>query len=219
MVSNALGMARSIHTVIPQSVVKRLTKYLTYVQGLRAAGVDWVSSQDIADALGLTSSTVRQDLSHIDFHGISKRGYETCGFHKILAKVLGADTIWNMIVVGAGNLGKALALHEEFPRRGYNICGIYDNDTRKTGRRVGKFTIQHVRDMPRCIRAGKIDIGVIAVPASAAQSVADLLIISRVRGILNMTLTHIIAPKHVIVMDARIVASLFELSHAIKSRM
>jgi redox-sensing transcriptional repressor len=201
--------------VIPQSVIKRLTKYLTFVQGLRAEGVDWVSSQDMADALGLTSSTVRQDLSHIDFHGISKRGYETCGFHKVLAKVLGADTVWNMIVIGAGNLGKALALHEEFPRRGYNVCGIFDNDPRKTGRKVGRFTVQHIRDMPRLIKEGNIDVGVIAVPASAAQSVADMLIISRVRGILNMTLTHIVAPKHIVVIDSRIVASLFELSHAI----
>lgn len=196
-------------------MVKRITKYLTFVQGLRAEGVDWVSSQDMADALGLTSSTVRQDLSHIDFHGISKRGYETRGFHKVLAKVLGADTVWNMIVVGAGNLGKALALHEEFPRRGYNVCGIFDNDPRKTGRKVGRFTVRHIRNMPRLIKDGKIDVGIIAVPASAAQSVADMLIISRVRGILNMTLTHIIAPKHIVVIDSRIVASLFELSHAI----
>ena len=211
-------MARRKHKVIPQSVVKRLTKYLTYVQGLRAAGVDWVSSQDIADALGVTSSTVRQDLSHIDFYGISKRGYETCGFHKILAKVLGADVGWNMIVVGAGNLGKALALHEEFSERGYCICGIFDNDPRKTGKRVGHLTVQHIRDMPRAIRDGRIDVGLIAVPAPAAQSVADLLIISRIRGILNMASTHIVAPKHVVVVDARIVASLFELSHAIKAR-
>lgn len=179
------------------------------------SGVEWVSSQDVADALGMTSSTVRQDLSHIDFHGISKRGYETRGFHKVLAKVLGADTVWNMIVVGAGNLGKALALHEEFPRRGYNICGIFDNDPRKMGRKVGRFAVQDIRDMPRFISNGKIDVGIVAVPASAAQSVADMLIIARIRGILNMTLTHVVAPKHIVVIDSRIVANLFELSHAI----
>jgi redox-sensing transcriptional repressor len=83
---------------------------------------------------------------------------------------------------------------------------------------VGRLVVQHIRDMPRFIRDGKIDVGLIAVPAAAAQSVADLLIISRIRGILNMASTHIVAPKHVVVVDARIVASLFELSHAIKAR-
>ncbi len=81
-----------------------MTKYLAYVQGLNAGGVEWVSSSELADTLGLTSSTVRQDLSHVDFSGTSKKGYETQGLEAELVRVLGTDLTWRTIVVGAGNL-------------------------------------------------------------------------------------------------------------------
>jgi len=178
--------------------------------------VKWISSQDIADTLGLTSSTVRQDLSYLDFSGVSKRGYETCGLEKVLAEVLGADVPWKMVVVGAGNLGKALALHEEFSRRGFTIIGIFDADVKKIGKKVGNLTVLNTREIPSVVAGEKVDIGVIAVPASAAQAVADMLIMSGVKGLLNLALTHIVAPRHVPVIDSRVVSSLLELSHTIK---
>jgi len=196
-------------------VIRRLTKYLTHVQGLRSRGAEWVSSRELADNLGLTSSTVRQDLSHLDFCGTSRRGYKTCGLYAVLSHVFGADIAWNMVVVGAGNLGRALALHEEFQRRGFHICGIFDSDDRKIGRKIGRLTIQNVRRIPTTIRNNRIDVGVIAVPASAAQRVADLMVASGIRGILNMAQTHIVTPKRVPVVDVRIVATLQELAHAI----
>lgn len=198
------------------SAVKRMTKYLTAVQAMREEGVEWVSSQDLADALGLTSSTVRQDLSHLEFSGTSKRGYQTRGLEDILSKVLGADTTWRVVVVGAGNLGKALALHEEFPRRGFNIRGIFDNASEKVGTDVGRFKVRDMRDLPAFAGKEKIDVAVIAVPTHAAQQVADIIIASGVKGLLNLALAHIIAPQGVHVVDSRIVASLLELTHSMK---
>lgn len=206
------------HKCLPPSVIRRLTKYLTHIQVLQTQGVEWVSSQELATNLGLTSSTVRQDLSHVDFSGISRRGYEIGGLCAVLSKVLGADTVWNMIVVGGGNLGRALALHEEFSRRGFNICAIFDNDEKKVGKKIGRLTVQHTHALPSVIRTSKIDVAVIAVPAAAAQGVTDILIASRVRGILNMAQTHIVTPHRVPVVDVRIVASLQELAHAINRR-
>jgi redox-sensing transcriptional repressor len=202
---------------IPPSVIRRLTKYLTEVQRLRLTGREWVSSQELAEALDLTSSTVRQDLTHLDFHGVSKRGYQTEGLQRVLARVMGADSVWKMVVVGAGNLGRALALHEEFHRRGFEICGIFDNDVRIIGKKVGRLNILGIRELPKVVGELKIDLGVIAVPPVAAQAVADLLIASGVRGLLNMALAHIVAPTRVCVTDARIVASLLELTHAVQS--
>jgi len=201
---------------IPSSVLKRLTHYYAYVQELRDHGMAWVSSQHIAERLGLTSSTVRQDLSHIDFSGISQRGYDTAGFQKALCSVLGADVRWKLVVVGAGNLGQALSLHGEFARRGFNICGIFDSDTRKIGKKVGSSVIRNVRELGGVVGHEKVDIGVIAVPSSVAQGVADLLVASGISGILNLTFAHIIAPARVSVVETRIVAGLLELSHAIK---
>lgn len=202
---------------IPGSVVNRLTRYFTHVQGLCQSGAEWVSSAELAEALGLTSSTVRQDLSHIDFRGVSKRGYNACGLEKMLARTLGADTLWRMVVVGAGNLGTALTLHEEFSRRGFKICGIFDADETKVGRKVGRLTVRGMRDLPRMVARQRVDIGLIAVPAASAQKVADLLILSGVRGLLNLALTHVVSPRRVPVVDARVVASLLELAHIIKS--
>lgn len=207
----------TMKSAIPPSAVRRMTKYLAYVQRLTDIGVEWVSSSDLAESLGLTSSTVRQDLSHLDFSGTSKRGYETLGLQRVLAKVLGADTTWRMVVVGAGNLGRALALHEEFARRGFSIRGIFDSDPQKVGTQVGGLTVQGMRALPPVVVKNKVDIGVIAVPALAAQGAADLLVASGVRGLLNLAQTHIIAPRHVAVVDTRVIASLQELAYTIST--
>ena len=202
---------------MPDSVVRRLSRYLMMVQRLSQQGAEWVSSLELAEALGLTSSTVRQDLSHLDFSGISKRGYSTTGLAASLARALGADREIPVVVVGAGNLGRALAQHEEFGRQGFKICGIFDRDARLVGERVGAHTVREIKDLPAVMSSGGVEIGIIAVPPGAAQEVADRLIMAGVRGLLNMTTAHILVPGKVSVVDARIVACLQELTYAIKT--
>lgn len=203
---------------IPAAVIRRLPKYLTYAQRLRLAGVEWVSSFELAEGLGLTSSTVRQDLSHIDFSGISKRGYSTAGLDAALAATLGADHEICCAVVGAGNLGRALALHEEFLRQSFNICAIFDSNPAVVGKRVGKLVVKGMSEIPAVVCGQDVDIGIVAVPPDAAQQVADLLILAGVRGLLNLTTAHLVVPWKVPVVDARILASLRELAYAIKTR-
>lgn len=203
---------------IPASVVRRLTRYLTNVQQLMAGGSVWISSRDLAEGLGLTSSTVRQDLSHLDFSGVSKRGYEVARLYKVLTDILGADKEWRTVVIGAGNLGKAIALHGEMARRGFAISAIFDADRRKVGRKEGHLRILHVDDIQRVVRRSRVDIGIIAVPSHAAQEVANMLVKAGVKGLLNLSLTHIIVPPGVSVTDVRIVSSLLELTHSIMNR-
>jgi redox-sensing transcriptional repressor len=124
--------------------------------------------------------------------------------------------VWNCVVVGAGNLGAAIARHEEFARRGFSIQGIFDNDPRKIGRKVGPIVVRSLDEMPPFVGRHRTDIGILAVPAAAAQQVADLLIASGIKGLLNMALAHIVAPRRVAVMDSRIIVSLMELAHLIK---
>jgi redox-sensing transcriptional repressor len=201
---------------IPASVVRRLPKYLTQAQQLRQTGVEWVSSSDLADALSLTSSTVRQDLSHIDFSGVSKRGYSTVGLESALAATLGADHEICCVVVGAGNLGRALALHEEFLTQSFKICAIFDSNPSLVGKRVGKLVVMGMEELSAVICGQDVDIGIVAVPPEVAQQVADRLILAGARGLLNLTTAHLIFPRKVSVVDARILASLRELAYAVK---
>ena len=201
---------------IPVSVVRRLPKYHAYVQKLRQGGIEWVSSRELAERLDLTSSTVRQDLSHLDFSGVSKRGYSTLGLEQTLAQVLGADEEVRIVIVGAGNLGRALALHGEFRGKSFRIAGIFDSDPRLFGEKVGALDVQPMWELPDVVRREAVDLGIIAVPAIAAQEVADRLVLAGVQGLLNLAHLHVIAPRSVPVVDARITASLQELCYAVK---
>lgn len=204
--------------LIPRLVIRRLTECFAHIKQLREEGVEWISSGELAADLGWTSSTVRQDLSHLSFSGTSKRGYETSGLESALAAVLGADTTWNVVVVGAGNLGRALALHEDFRRNGFHIRAIFDSDKRKVGSWIGSLTVQSMDALPGIVSGESIDMGVLAVPPAAAQEVAELLVAAGVKGLLNLALAHILVPANVTVVDSRIVASLQELAHSIKVR-
>ena len=203
----------SLKKKLSPSIVKRLPRYFSRVKALHDEGVEWVSSSELAERLGLTSSTVRQDFSCFSFSGISKRGYEVSGLLKMLEDILGAGMEWKVIVVGAGNLGRALTSHDEFVRRGFNIVGIFDADESKQGTKIGTVKVQAMSGLKDFVNKNEIDMGIIAVPDSAAQEVADLLIDAGIKGLLNMTMAHINAPDNISVADSRIVASLQQLSH------
>ncbi len=209
-------MSETPDAVIPISVIRRLPKYLTMAKQLRTEGVEWVSSDALAEALALTSSTVRQDISHIDFQGISKKGYSTAGLEEVLTLTLGADRESVCVLIGAGNLGRALATHEEFARQGFRICEVFDNHPAVIGEKIGRFVVQDINDLPQVVARQKVEIGMVAVPHDAAQAVADRLIQAGVRGILNMTTAHITVPVGVALVDARIIASLRELAYILK---
>ncbi len=201
---------------IPGVVVSRLTKYLTCSQGFRREGAEWVSSRDIADALGITAATVRRDLARLDVGGVTNRGYATARLHSGLVEFLGADVGWTAVVVGAGNLGKALALHGNLARLGIRVCGIFDTDGRKIGKKVGTLVVRGMSEMPTMIHEEEVDIGVLAVPDAAAQAVADVMILAGVRGIFNLSFIHVVVPGNLKMVEGRLVAGMLELGHAIK---
>jgi len=202
--------------MIPHPVIRRLPKYLVHVQELREEGVDWASSQQIADALGLTSSTVRQDLSHIDLNGISKKGYETIQLEGVLRQILGADVLHRVVIMGAGNLGRALAEHGAFTERGFEIVALFDTDPKLVGRTYGSAKVLPAEQLSEVTGRLHIDIGIIAVPAHSAQAVADALVGLGVRAILNLAYKHIRVPGQVHLVDARIMESLQELAYALR---
>ncbi|MBN1612950.1 MAG: redox-sensing transcriptional repressor Rex [Deltaproteobacteria bacterium] len=203
--------------VVPRPTLRRLAMYLTHMQQLREKGVRWVLSQEMAEALCLSSSTVRQDLTHLDFSGTSRRGYDTEQLAQVLHKELGADQITHMAVVGAGNLGRALVLHGELEKHGLIVVGLFDSDERSVGKKVAGLTVEPVKKLPAVIRNRHITVGIMAVPGSSAQQVANTLVAAGVRGLLNLAPARVCVPKHIALVEASIIPSLQELVHLMRA--
>lgn len=203
---------------LPRPVVYRLPQYLARVRELRESGVEWVSSPELARDLGLTSSTVRQDLSHLRVCGVSRRGYPTRKLERLLSLVLGANRVHRVVIVGAGYLGTALALHGGLAEQGFRVCGLFDADPKIVGDEVGPLRIQPMAELNESVKEHRIEIGLIAVPATAAQEVADLLVAAGVRGLLNLAYAQVRAPDGVALMDARLIANLQQLAYIIRNR-
>jgi redox-sensing transcriptional repressor len=201
---------------IPAPVVRRLIKYLAHLQHLKAGDGAWVSSQQLAQALNLTAATVRRDFTHIDFAGRTQRGYEIEGLEKTLLHVLGLDTGCNAVIVGVGNLGRALALHQDFQKHGFRICALFDSDPKLVGEKVGHLTVHGMGELADVVRREDVQIGIMAVPAGAAKVVALELISAGVRGLLNLACAHLNVPDDVVIVDARMVESIQELLCLIK---
>ena len=204
--------------MIPRPVVQRLPKYLVYTSELVQQGVEWASSVVLAEALGLTSSTVRQDLSNLELTGVAKRGYDTRKMEKALRRVLGTHRRQRIVIVGAGNLGCALALHGGLKENGFDTCGIFDSASSIVGSRVGRLRVRAMSGLRRVVRESRVDVGIIAVPADAAQEVADQLVAAGVRGLLNLAHVHLQVREAISLVDARLLAGLQELSFAIRSQ-
>jgi len=207
---------RETKRVIPGCVIYRLTKYLTHVRGLRLSGQRRCFSKDIAESLGLTSSTVRQDLSYLDFSRATNRGYEVKRLEAALYRGLGIGHVTNVVVVGAGNLGRALALHREFEDDGFVIRAIFDNNVSVIGKKIGRLKVLNINSLCAAAKKVQADMGMIAVPADSAQTAADQLVGAGIRGIINFSPCHIKVRESIVVVDVGIINSMFELQYLLK---
>jgi len=179
-------MARAAE--IPAPVVRRLSLYLRQLETLQDAGRRTVSSRQLAAALRSTDAQVRKDLAHFGQFGRPGIGYRVEGLIRSLRRVLGTDRSWNVCVVGAGNLGRALACYRGFARHGFTLVAAFDQDPAVVGRELDagqRIRVQPMREMATTIRRRGIQLGIVAVPASEAQQVANQLVDAGVSGILN----------------------------------
>jgi redox-sensing transcriptional repressor len=170
---------------IPEATVDRLPLYLRSLVDLAAAGEGTVSSDDLAEAAGVTSAKVRKDLSYLGSYGTRGVGYDIAYLIHQIRRRLGLTQHWNLVIAGIGNLGQALANYRGFAERGFEVGALVDSDPAKVGQRIGDLTIEPVEDLPALVRDRGIAIGVIATPASAVQDVADLMVSAGIRSILN----------------------------------
>jgi redox-sensing transcriptional repressor len=170
---------------IPEATVARLPVYLRALYGLAERGISTVASEELAAAAGVNSAKLRKDLSHLGSYGIRGVGYDVDYLVYQVSRTLGLTQDWPVVIVGAGNLGRALANYGGFLSRGFTISAMLDSDTAIVGSRIARLTVRHADELEDVVARHKVAIGVIATPAGSAQVVCDRLVAAGVTSILN----------------------------------
>lgn len=170
---------------IPEATVARLPVYLQILVDQAEAGVANISSEGLAELAGVNAAKVRKDLSYLGSYGTRGVGYEVDYLVYQIRRELGLDHDWPVVIVGAGNLGQALAGYGGFTERGFPVAGIVDIDDDKVDTVVGGARVRPLDELPQIVAARNVSIGVIATPPVAAQDAADLLVKAGVTSILN----------------------------------
>jgi len=190
-------MPSNLPNNIPDIVIGRLPIYLRALNRLAQEGHEVTSSHELGQRLGISSAQIRKDLSHFGGFGKQGTGYQISYLQEKLSAVLKVNREWEVALVGAGDLGSALAHYRGFADRGFRIVCIFDNAPNKIGKKIGEFTIQPIEDISKAIAERGIKIAMVAVPAEHAQAVAELLIAAGVKAILNYAPISLYVPDDV----------------------
>ena len=203
---------------ISESAVRRLSLYLRLLQEADAAGAETISSGELAERGGTTSAQVRKDLSLFGSFGKRGLGYSVQELLGRIRAILGLQKTWRVALVGAGKLGSALFSYRDFEARGFHIRAVFDSDPRKVGTAWGGLAVRADEEMEATMRAEEIDMAILAVPADAAQQVADRIVAAGVRGILNFAPVRLKVPRGVALKNVDVTLELEGLSFALHTR-
>lgn len=184
-------------SVVPDIVVGRLPLYLRALTQMQGEGKEITSSQELGERLGISSAQIRKDLSQFGEFGKQGTGYNIAYLIDQLRRILKVDRVWDVALIGVGDLGRAVANYAGFLDRGFRVAAIYDNAPEKIGAQVGQFVIQDTSDLVADIRSKHIQVAMLAVPAAEAQGVADQLVKGGIKAILVYAPTSISVPDEV----------------------
>jgi redox-sensing transcriptional repressor len=198
---------------IPDATIARLPVYLQILAEQLEAGVDNMSSEDLANLGGVNAAKVRKDLSYLGSYGTRGVGYEVEYLVYQIRRELGLDHDWNVVIIGAGNLGQALGGYGGFSENGYQIAGVFDIDAAKLDSLVGGVRVKHLDDLAQVVAARSVSIGVIATPPAAAQDAAERLVRAGVTSILNFAPVLLSVPHGVTVRKVDLAVELQILSY------
>ncbi len=182
---------------IPDIIIGRLPIYLRALQRMAEKGKKTTSSQELGEYVGISAAQIRKDISQFGEFGKQGTGYSIVFLIDKLREILRVDRMWDVAVVGVGAVGHALVRYQGFANRGFRIAMIFDVDPGKIGTRVGEFVVEDASKLTERVKAAKLRIAMLAVPASAAQDVADCLVQGGVKAILNYAPTNLNVPKGV----------------------
>ena len=198
---------------ISKAVIARLPRYYRYLQDLLEEGTERISSNELSKRMQVTASQIRQDLNNFGGFGQQGYGYNVQYLFEEIGKILGLDREHNIIIVGAGNLGQALANYVEFEKKGLMIKGIFDVNPRLIGNTVRGIEIRMIDEMEAFIRDHKIEIAALTVPKSKAEDMAKLLVQYGIRGIWNFANIDLHTIENVVVENVHLSESLMKLSY------
>lgn len=198
-----------------RATAARLSLYLRCLDAWRRESVLTTSSRDLATALGLGDAQVRKDLSVLGTLGRRGVGYKVTELIDAIRGALAIDREWLAVMIGVGNLAKALLRYRGFAERGFRIVGLFDADEQKIGQRIDGFRVLSIRELAEQVKTLKAQIGMIAVPSEAAQEVADLLVTSGIRGVLNFAPVVLRLPESVQLVSVDLTIQLEQLAFLI----
>jgi redox-sensing transcriptional repressor len=203
---------------IADSTVRRLSQYLRFLEESSERGVNTISSDELARRGGTTSAQVRKDLSFFGSFGKRGLGYSVPELTASLREILGLQREWDVIIIGAGKIGAALAQYHGFVQRGFRVTAVYDNDATKIGSQWDRLAVRDVATVERDITRDHPDIAVLAVPSHAAQAAADRLVRAGIKAILNFAPTNLQVPNDVSVRTVNMALELEGLSFELTNR-
>ena len=200
---------------ISELTTARLSVYLRCLNTLAAAGINTISSQALAEQFNLNSAQIRKDLGYFGEFGVRGVGYFVIDLRDHITKILGLDKPHRVGIIGAGRLGTALANYHGFGKSSFTVVALFDNDLAKVGKRIGpeQILVHDVKKMEKVVRDEKIDVGVIVVPARAAQRVLNQITSAGVKAVLNFAPAPLTARRGVKVKTVDLTTSLESLSY------
>lgn len=197
---------------LSRASVNRLSLYLRRLEGFVREGATKISSSQLGESLGVTDAQVRKDLANIGHLGHPGIGYPTRELIAAIRHTLGIDREWSAVLVGVGNLARALLRYRGFQQQGFRIRALFDTDPAKVGQRVDGLVVHAPDALPKVIAATGAELGLLTVPAEAAQGVADALVAAGIRGILNFAPTVLRLPDHVSLVSVDLTVQLEQLA-------
>ena len=184
---------------IPDIIVGRLPVYLRALRHMHENHQQTTSSQELGGMVGISAAQIRKDLSQFGEFGKQGTGYQITFLIDKLCEILKVDRVWDVAVIGAGDMGHALSRYQGFFNRGFRICRIFDNNPELVGKKIGNLTIESIDNMVASLQAGKITLAMLTVPATAAQKITDKLVEAGVKAILNYAPISLNVPEGVLV--------------------
>ncbi|MCD8091213.1 MAG: redox-sensing transcriptional repressor Rex [Clostridiales bacterium] len=198
---------------ISSAVIKRLPRYYRYLGSLLDNGITRISSKDLSKRMHLTASQIRQDLNNFGGFGQQGYGYNVELLYGEIRKILGLDKTYNMIIIGAGNIGQALLNYINYQKRGYNFVGVFDKNPKIIGLSIRGIEIRDVDTLDAFLKSEKVDIAVLTLPGNNAEPIVETIVENGVKGIWNFSHLPIKTPEDVVIENVHLTDSLMTLTY------